>query len=68
MAGAEKIVIAKVWGVAEPAALVADRVTLVVPAVVGVPEMAPVEAFTASPAGKGAAPKVMGAVPEAVMV
>jgi hypothetical protein len=42
-----------------PLPLVALRVILYVPAVVGVPEIKPDAAFTAKPAGNGAAPQVL---------
>jgi hypothetical protein len=66
--GAAEMVITKVWGVAEPTELVAESVTLVTPAVVGVPAITPVEELNNKPVGRGEAPKVMGVVPEAVMV
>ena len=40
--------------------LLAERVTLVVPPVVGVPEMRPVEEFTVRPAGSPVALKLVG--------
>ena len=43
-----------------PPALVAPRVTLVTPAAVGVPVISPVDVFTLSPAGSGAALKLAG--------
>ncbi len=43
-----------------PALLVALRVTLEVPMMVGVPEIRPVAAFTISPDGKPLAPKLVG--------
>jgi hypothetical protein len=43
-----------------PPLLVALRVTLDVPAAVGVPEISPVEALTAKPAGRPDAPKLVG--------
>jgi hypothetical protein len=39
---------------------VALRVTLVVPAIVGVPEIKPVVVFTVKPGGNGAAPQLVG--------
>ena len=42
-----------------PLLLAALIVTLYVPAVVGVPEIAPVVVFTVKPAGSPAAPKLM---------
>jgi hypothetical protein len=39
-----------------PPALVARMVTVKVPAVVGVPEICPVEVFTVKPVGNGVAP------------
>ena len=42
-----------------PLLLVALMVTLYVPAVVGVPEINPVDVFTVKPAGNGAAPHVL---------
>jgi len=44
----------------EPAPLLALMVTLVVPAVVGVPEITPVLVFTLRPAGSGLALKLVG--------
>ena len=43
-----------------PLALIALRVTLVTAAVVGVPEITPVEVLTVKPAGKPVAPKLVG--------
>ena len=42
-----------------PLPLVALRLTLYVPAVVGVPEIKPVAVLTLKPAGKGVAPQVV---------
>src|SRR2546422_3159438 len=53
------IVTASVW-VPVPPALVALRVTVEAPAVVGVPEMRPVVALSARPAGNPVAPKLVG--------
>src|SRR5207302_9675378 len=53
------IVTASVW-VPVPPALVALRVTVEAPAVVGVPEMSPVVALSAKPAGNPVAPKLVG--------
>src|SRR2546428_12864107 len=53
------IVTASVW-VPVPPALVALRVTVEAPAVVGVPEMSPVVALSARPAGNPVAPKLVG--------
>jgi hypothetical protein len=44
----------------EPPLLVAVKVTVEVPALVGVPEINPLLAFTDSPAGKPLAPKLVG--------
>ena len=44
----------------EPAPLLAVMVTLVVPAVVGVPEITPVLVLTVRPAGNGLAVKLVG--------
>ena len=52
--GAGAIVIVNV-AVPVPAVFVAEIVTVVVPAVVGVPESTPVVVFTVTPAGKGVA-------------
>jgi hypothetical protein len=46
--------------VPDPPPLVALRVTVVVPATVGVPEITPLPLFTASPAGSPVAPKLVG--------
>ena len=43
-----------------PPLLVALRVTFVVPAAVGVPEITPVAVLTERPAGNGLAPKLVG--------
>ena len=43
-----------------PVALVAERVIEKDPVAVGVPEMTPLEAFTASPAGRPEAAKLVG--------
>ncbi len=43
-----------------PLAFVAVIVTVLVPAVVGVPVIAPVAAFTLNPAGSPVAPKLVG--------
>ena len=43
-----------------PAVLVALRVTVEVPAAVGVPEIKPVAVFIDRPAGKPVAPKLVG--------
>src|SRR2546425_1154182 len=53
------IVTASVW-VPVPPALVALRVTVEAPAVAGVPEMRPVVALSARPAGNPVAPKLVG--------
>src|SRR2546428_13163702 len=53
------IVTASVW-VPVPPALVALRVTVEAPAVVGVPERSPVAALSARPAGNPVAPKLVG--------
>src|SRR5436309_2290109 len=53
------IVTASVW-VPVPPALVALRVTVEAPAVVGVPEMSPVVALSARLAGNPVAPKLVG--------
>ena len=53
------IVTASVW-VPVPPALVALRVTVEAPALVGVPEMSPVVALSARPAGNPVAPKLVG--------
>src|SRR3989454_12671399 len=53
------IVTASVW-VPVPPALVALRVTVEAPAVVGVPERSPVVALSARPAGNPVAPKLVG--------
>src|SRR5438309_12035534 len=57
--GAAVIVTASVW-VPVPPALVALRVTVEAPALVGVPEMSPVVALSARPAGNPVAPKLVG--------
>ena len=43
-----------------PVALLADMVMVLVPAVVGVPEMTPVAVFTVRPAGSPVALKLVG--------
>src|SRR3989442_12736720 len=53
------IVTASVW-VPVPPTLVALRVTVEAPAVVGVPERSPVVALSARPAGNPVAPKLVG--------
>src|SRR5437879_6976202 len=53
------IVTASVW-VPVPPALVALRVSVEAPAVVGVPEMSPVVALSARPAGNSGARKLVG--------
>ena len=50
-----------------PLSLLAERVIVLVPAVVGVPEMTPVEEFTVRPAGNPVALKLLGVL-FAVMV
>ncbi len=50
-----------------PVALVAPSSTLVTPAVVGMPVIAPVTVLITRPAGRGAAEKLKGE-PEAVIV
>src|SRR5437667_10157520 len=57
--GAGLIVSASDW-VPVPPALVALRVSVEVPAVVGVPEMSPVVALIVRPAGSPLAPKLVG--------
>src|SRR5438132_11453473 len=62
------IVTASVW-VPVPPALVALRVTVEAPALVGVPEMSPVVALSARPAGNPVAPKLVGlSVPVALPI
>ena len=53
-------VITKVTAVLVPPAFVAVRLTLVVPAAVGVPEIKPVVVLTVTPAGSGLAAKLVG--------
>src|SRR3989442_12797071 len=61
------IVTASVW-VPVPPALVALRVTVEAPAVVGVPEMRPVVALSARPAGNPGAPRLVGVLVAVVAV
>jgi hypothetical protein len=55
----------KDW-LAVPAAFVAMIVALKTPFTVGVPEIAPVEVLTDSPAGKPEAPKLIGIFPAVI--
>ena len=54
------MVIASVTAELIPVALVAVRLTLVIPTAVGVPEIKPVAAFNVTPAGNGLAVKLVG--------
>ena len=60
MAGAAAEIVSVRVALPAPELLVALRVTLEVAAVVGVPEINPVEVLTDRPAGKLAAPKLVG--------
>ena len=58
--GADRMIVSARLCVAVPAPLVAERVTFVCPAAVGLPEMTPVVLLIDKPAGRPVAPKLVG--------
>ena len=60
MTGAAGTIVRLREAVPVPPAFVADRLTVNVPAAVGVPEIRPVVVLTLNPAGKLLAPKLVG--------